>query len=300
MNETTRADIAIIGTGPAGVSAAITARVRGKQVLLFGSKGLTTKMTKAHTIRNYPGLPDITGTDLADKLKHHLDVMGVKITEKQVTTVYAMGSYFGIQTPDIMYEASSVILAGGVVMGKPFPGEDELLGRGVSYCATCDAHFYKGKAVAVLGYNAESCREADFLAETCARVLYFPVVPHEVNVGPNVTVVRERVLSIPGTMRAEGVQTDKDLHPVDGVFVLRDAVAPDKLVPGLATDGPTDAAGGYTDGDTDAALTAHGLTVPAVLADNDAYHALQAVGGLLVTGPTGTNINDVSVVLVQG
>ena len=60
MNETTRADIAIIGTGPAGVSAAITARVRGKQVLLFGSKGLTTKMTKAHTIRNYPGLPDIT------------------------------------------------------------------------------------------------------------------------------------------------------------------------------------------------------------------------------------------------
>ena len=178
-------------------------------------------MTKAHTIRNYPGLPDITGTDLADKLKHHLDVMGVEITEKQVTTVYAMGSYFGIQTPDIMYEASSVILAGGVVMGKPFPGEDELLGRGVSYCATCDAHFYKGKAVAVLGYNAESCREADFLAETCARVLYFPVVPHEVNVGPNVTVVRERVLSIPGTMRAEGVQTDKDLHPVDGVFVLR-------------------------------------------------------------------------------
>lgn len=83
MNETTRADIAIIGTGPAGVSAAITARVRGKQVLLFGSKGLTTKMTKAHTIRNYPGLPDITGTDLADKLKHHLDVMGVEITEKQ-------------------------------------------------------------------------------------------------------------------------------------------------------------------------------------------------------------------------
>ena len=87
MNETTRADIAIIGTGPAGVSAAITARVRGKQVLLFGSEGLTTKMTKAHTIRNYPGLPDITGTDLADKLKHHLDVMGVEITEILICVV---------------------------------------------------------------------------------------------------------------------------------------------------------------------------------------------------------------------
>ena len=212
--------------------------MRGKQVLLFGSEGLTTKMTKAHTIRNYPGLPDITGTDLADKLKHHLDVMGVEITEKQVTTVYAMGSYFGIQTPDIMYEASSVILAGGVVMGKPFPGEDELLGRGVSYCATCDAHFYKGQGSGRAGLQRRELPRGRLFAETCARVLYFPVVPHEVNVGPNVTVVRERVLSIPGTMRAEGVQTDKDLHPVDGVFVLRDAVAPDKLVPGLATDGP--------------------------------------------------------------
>ena len=66
------------------------------------------------------------------------------------------------------------------------------------------------------------------------------------------------------------------------------------------TDGPTDAAGGYTDGDTGAALAARGLTVPAVLADNDAYHALQAVDGLLVTGPTGTNVNDVSVVLIEG
>ncbi|MCI7642573.1 MAG: DUF4147 domain-containing protein, partial [Subdoligranulum variabile] len=66
------------------------------------------------------------------------------------------------------------------------------------------------------------------------------------------------------------------------------------------TDGPTDAAGGYTDGDTDAALAARGLTVPVVLANNDAYHALQAVDGLLVTGPTGTNVNDVSVVLIEG
>ena len=172
MNETTRADIAIIGTGPAGVSAAITARVRGKQVLLFGNEGLTTKMTKAHTIRNYPGLPDITGTDLADKLKHHLDVMGVEITEKQVTTVYAMGSYFGIQTPDIMYEASSVILAGGVVMGKPFPGEDELLGRGVSYCATCDGMLYRGRAVAVWGLSPEAPQEANFLHGIGCSVTY--------------------------------------------------------------------------------------------------------------------------------
>ena len=81
-------------------------------------------------------------------------------------------------------------------MGKPFPKEDELLGRGVSYCATCDAHFYPGKTVAVLGYNAESCREANFLAETAGRLLYFPVVPHEVAVNDHVQVINERPIAI--------------------------------------------------------------------------------------------------------
>ena len=127
-----RADIAIIGTGPAGVSAAITAKVRGKTVLLFGSRELSSKLTKAHKIQNYPGLPDIDGAQLAQAFKKHLDVLEIPITEKQVTAVYAMGGCFGIQTPDAMLEASSVILAGGVVMGKTFPKEDELLGRGVT------------------------------------------------------------------------------------------------------------------------------------------------------------------------
>lgn len=200
-----RADIAIIGTGPAGVSAAITAKVRGKTVLLFGSRELSSKLTKAHKIQNYPGLPDIDGAQLAQAFKKHLDVLEIPITEKQVTAVYAMGGYFGIQTPDAMLEASSVILAGGVVMGKPFPKEDELLGRGVSYCATCDAHFYPGKTVAVLGYNAESCREANFLAETAGRLLYFPVVPHEVAVNDHVQVINERPIAILGQTHAEGV-----------------------------------------------------------------------------------------------
>ena len=199
-----RADIAIIGTGPAGVSAAITAKVRGKTVLLFGSRELSSKLTKAHKIQNYPGLPDIDGAQLAQAFKKHLDVLEIPITEKQVTAVYAMGGYFGIQTPDAMLEASSVILAGGVVMGKTFPKEDELLGRGVSYCATCDAHFYPGKTVAVLGYNAESCREANFLAETAGRLLYFPVVPHEVAVNDHVQVINERPIAILGQTHAEG------------------------------------------------------------------------------------------------
>ena len=173
-----RYDIAIIGTGPAGVSAAITAKVRGKRLILFGAKAMSDKVEKAHSILNYPGLPNVTGAQLAQAFSNHLESMDIPITEKQVTAVYAMGDYFAIQTPEEMIESRTVILAAGVVTAKALPGENEFLGRGVSYCATCDAHFYRGKTVAVLGYSAQSCREADFLAETCEKVLYFPAGGH--------------------------------------------------------------------------------------------------------------------------
>ena len=92
-----RVDIAIIGTGPAGVSAAITAKVRNKSVLLIGSRELSEKMSKAHQILNYPGLPEVTGADLAAGYKKQLAGLGIEVTEKRVNVVYAMGDYFGIQ-----------------------------------------------------------------------------------------------------------------------------------------------------------------------------------------------------------
>ena len=233
-----RYDIAIVGTGPGGVSAAITAKVRGKKLILFGSRHLSEKVEKAHSILNYPGLPNISGQALADAMLSHLDSMDIPITEKQVTAVYAMGDYFALQTPEDMVEARTVILAAGVVTGKPLPGENELLGRGVSYCATCDAHFYRGKTVAVIGYSGHACREAAFLAESCAKVLYFPALPHELRLPDSVTVVREKPKAILGQSQVTALQTASGAeYPVDGVFVLRDAVAPDKLVPGIQVNG---------------------------------------------------------------
>ena len=79
-----RYDIAIIGTGPAGISAAITAKVRNKKILLLGNRDLSSKMTKAHRIKNYPGLPDIKGRDMADAFMKHLDSMGIEITEEKI------------------------------------------------------------------------------------------------------------------------------------------------------------------------------------------------------------------------
>lgn len=233
-----RSDIAIIGTGPGGVSAAITAKIRGKSVALFGSNRLSEKMQKAHKILNYPGLPAISGPDLAKAMHTQLDQLEIPIQETQITAVYAMPGYFALQTPGSLLEAKTVILAAGVVNGKPLPGETDLLGRGVSYCATCDAMFYRGKTVAVLGYSPHACREADFLSQVCKTVLYFPQQPHEITVGPGVTMMQGKVRAILGDTQVTGVETaDGQIFAADGVFVLRDAVAPDTLVPGIRMDG---------------------------------------------------------------
>ncbi len=233
-----RYDIAVIGTGPAGLSAAITAKIRNKKVLLLGSKELSIKLGKAHEIQNYLGFPAVKGEDLAAAFQNHLKQMGIEITEKRINAVYSMGDYFALQSGEEMMEASAVILATGVVQGKPLPGEEELLGRGVSYCATCDAPLYRGKSVAVVGYSPREEAEAAFLSEVCSEVFYFPTYREETKLPETVHVVREKVVAIENQNGRRKVLTDGNEYTVDGVFVLREAVSPGQLVPGLPTDGP--------------------------------------------------------------
>lgn len=231
-----RFDIAIIGCGPAGVSAAITSKIRNKTVLLIGDE-ISSKVEKAHEIKNYPGLPDIAGEDLAGAFLSHLEKMDIDITKKRVSAVYAMGDYFAIQADEEMLEAESVILATGIVTGKPLPGEDELLGRGVSYCATCDASLYRGKQAIVIGYSKKEEREAAFLLEVCSDVTYIPVYKDEIDLPDAVRVVREQVKELRPDGDKRIVVTAESEYEADGVFILRDAIAPDRLVPGLETDG---------------------------------------------------------------
>lgn len=185
-------DIAIIGTGPAGVSAAITATIRNKKIILFGSRELSDKIRKAHLIQNYPGLPDSSGAELCDAFAAHLEKMGIEITEEKINVVYPMGETFALQTmKNEMHQARSVILACGMVQGKLLPGEEELVGRGVSYCATCDAPLYRGRSVAVIGYSPEAEEEVNFLSEVASEVLYFPVYRDEPKVAESVKVLRQ-------------------------------------------------------------------------------------------------------------
>ncbi len=233
-----RYDIAIIGTGPAGLEAAITAAVRKKNIVLIGSPAASMKVGKAHLIRNYLGFPEISGRDLAEHFLKHLETMNVPITEDQITAVYNMQDYFVLQGGHDSYEAATVILATGIVNGKPYPGEERFLGHGVSYCATCDGAFYKDKIVAVIGGSPKEEEEAEFLLSYAAAVLYFPLYPEEVRVkNDRLSVHREIPKEVAGDQKVEALVTDRGSHTVDGVFILRDALAPGQLVPGIRTEG---------------------------------------------------------------
>ena len=232
-----RYDIAIIGTGPAGLEAAITGTIRNKKILLVGSKDLSMKLTKAHEIQNYLGFPAVKGEDLAKAFQKHLDQLGIGITEERISAVYAMGDYYAMQAGEQMLEATTVILATGVVQGKPLPGEEENLGHGVSYCATCDAALVRGKRVAVVGYSAREEAEAAFLSEICPEVLYFPMYRDVNQLPEKVTVIPETVNEVRKQAGKMTIYTSENSYTAEAVFVLREAVAPGQLVPGLETEG---------------------------------------------------------------
>ena len=199
----------------------------------------SSKVQKAHSVQNYLGLPDISGKDMQKAFIGHIDSMGIQITEEKVTMVYPMGSYFSIQTSsNQILEARTVILAAGMIAAKNYPGENEFLGRGVSYCATCDGPLYRGKTVAVIASSAEAESEADYLQETAGRVYYFPLYKEEVHTAPGIEVRREKPQEILGDMKVSTLRTDQAEYPVDGIFVLRESIAPGQLVPGLEMDGP--------------------------------------------------------------
>lgn len=229
-----RYDIAIVGSGPAGLSAAINAKIRNKDIIVFGYKDFSSKLVKAPKVNNYLGFHDISGKELKDKFEEHINALGIEITFERINNIYAMGDYFALMVNETMYEAKAVILATGIEYTKPMKGEEEFLGRGVGYCATCDAPLYKNRVVTVIGYNKESEEEANYVSELASKLYYIPMYQGEYKLKDNIEIIKDKPKEIVGEDRVTKlILNSNEEIATEGIFVLKDSISPAQLVPGL-------------------------------------------------------------------
>ncbi len=232
-------DVAIIGTGPAGLSAALTLKLHNKEIVWFGSKELSEKIEKSEKIANYPGVPMTTGKDLNAAFMKQAEDMGIEITDKTVTLISRTGDYYMVLANNEVHEAKTVLFAAGVVLAKGFEQEDEYVGRGVSYCATCDGFLYKGKDVAVYCSSPKLEEDVRYLEEVAGKVYVFRTYKTDKPDSDNTVILEKPIKKINGALKVNGIELkDGSEIAVDGVFCLRSAIAPTTLLPGLEMDGP--------------------------------------------------------------
>lgn len=214
-------DILVIGGGPAGLSAALNARARGRSVLVVSNPLEENPLWKAEKVDNYLGMPGVTGAEMLHTMRRHAEEAGAEFREGKVLNAMHMADSWYVSIGTDMENATAIVLAAGVARGKKFDGEAEYLGRGVSYCATCDGMLYRNKPVAVLGWTDTARHEAEFLERIGCSVTYFDK--------PKTCVIR-------GGSLVEQVECDGRRVDVEGVFLLRPTMAPTDLFPGLETE----------------------------------------------------------------
>ena len=228
-------DIAIIGAGPAGLSAALNSKIRNKSVILFGKD--SEKVAKTRSIKNYLGFSDISGEELNNNFKKSLEGYDIERSEKKVRTIYAMGSFFAIEVEnqDEMIEAKSVIMATGIDLKKDLQNEEKFFAKGVNYCATCDVALYRGKKVVVIGYNEESIEEANFTSEIVGKVTFVNMTGEDVSLNSNIDLIQGEIpQGFEGSLKAEKLifKSGKEIK-ADGFFIIKDSSKADKLVPSI-------------------------------------------------------------------
>ncbi len=251
-------DCIVIGAGAAGVSAALTLKALKINFIWLGNKDLSVKIRSAEKIKNYPGLYGVSGGDLKDAFLSQINGEGIEITEDKVNGVYPADGGYTVLCGKSSYEAKTVILATGVEALKPVKGEAEFLGRGVSYCAVCDGFLYRGKEIAVVIEGEEEVSEVQLLAQYARVIHLFCIKKLDLSAIENVTFEEGRLTEIKGDMRVKSVVCGGREIAVDGVFILKQAIAADNLVHGLKTvggqvevarNGATNLAGVFAAGD---------------------------------------------------
>lgn len=232
-------DIAIIGAGPAGLSAAITGVIRNKKVKIFGNKPETSYIYKAGKIDNYIGIPNVNGKQLVEHFVNHAKELGVEIQNGKVLEILPMGNYHIINVDNQFIETKTVIITTGITKTHSIDGENNFIGKGVSYCATCDGMFYRDKNVLITGDSKETEEDIRFLSEICKKVYYVPTpINKEVNFDiKNVEIIRNKPKKIYGDNIVNGIEfSDKKLN-IDGVFIINECVSTKKLINNIELDG---------------------------------------------------------------
>jgi len=224
-------DIAIVGAGPAGLTAAIYAARANKSVVVFEALACGGQIINTSHIDNYPVAPHITGLDFGKTLQKQAEDLGVEIVYDEITHITPSDDTFTLASEDDEYKARSVIIATGTKPRKlNLANEDELVGRGVSYCATCDGGFYKGKAVAVNGGGNSALHEALYLSDICEKVYLVhrrdefradAALVDKVKAKDNIELVlNANITKLNGEKHLESIETDNG-HTinVEGLFV---------------------------------------------------------------------------------
>ena len=244
------------------MSAAINLKLHNKEFIWLGAKNLSTKVEKSEKIANYPGMGYITGKDLISKFEAHAEEMGIEITEQMVTAIMPMGDIYMLSAGTDVYQTKTILLATGAASAKGFEGEEELLGSGVSYCATCDGFLYRGKTIAVFCGDARFEHEIEYLAEMADKVYVAAAYTGgkygkkaagdgagdgadagaadgaDGGTAGKIEMLPKPIRKVLGTGKASGIElTDGTEVAVDGIFCLRNAIAPTTLLKGLELDG---------------------------------------------------------------
>lgn len=229
-------DCLIIGAGPAGLSAALQCRARGLSALVVGNAAENAPLGKSRKVDNYLGLPGLSGLEMLSAFRGHVqELEAAELVTGRVLNAMAYGDCFAVTVGKDVYQGKSVILATGLAKVRPIPGEERLLGRGVSYCASCDGMLYRGRSVAVIGLAGDSPEEAGLLAKMGCQVTF--LAPHRPQtLEGSIPFVASSGWEILGEDKVTGVATEAGALPCEGVFLLRDTVAPTALFPGLETE----------------------------------------------------------------
>ena len=227
-------DLIVLGSGPAGLAAALAARGRDKSVLVIGNRWQDSPLARAELVENYLGMPGVTGAEMLERFTDQARRSGAEFVTGRAVSLMAYNGFMVTVGSDF-YRSKALILAPGVARAAKYPGEGEYLGRGVSYCATCDGMLYRDKDIVVVGRAKDAPHEANYLQSIGCRVTYVANTRPD-GLDEAIPFVKGGRLEVKGEQTVTALAVDGTELPCAGVFILRDAVAPTDLLPQLETE----------------------------------------------------------------